>query len=518
MFQRLVFGFALALLLRPEAALGTSKVQPRLARVLTQTPPAAPIATWVFFTDKGPVQKATPDDVVTPRSLRRRAKVRPANALVDAADLPVCEAYVARIAALGVHIRQRSKWFNAVSVDATAGQIQALQARPEVRSMELLTRFRRAAPEMTPAPVPEKIAPRAGHGPRSSAAQPPTTHTFNYGNSLPQVALSNIPALHDRGINGQGVLVGHFDNGYRLLSHEALASLHVVGAHDFVDHDADPAPPVTAPDFFGAHGIGTLGTIAGFRPGQLIGPAFGADFLLARTENDASETPLEEDNWVAAMEWADSLGVEVTSTSLGYLTWDDAFSGQNLTWQDLNGNTAIMTRAADHAVALGIVVVTAAGNEGASTQGHNTLLVPADGDSVITAGGVWIPPGATESERYFTSSVGPTTSLPPRIKPDVAAQGAAVYIAGTGSTTAYGYSAGTSFACPLVAGVAAMLLSACPSATPLQIRDALRSTANHAANPDNQVGWGVVNATAALAALQTPVTPVSFSDLKKRFR
>jgi subtilisin family serine protease len=253
-----------------------------------------------------------------------------------------------------------------------------------------------------------------------------------------------------------------------------------------------------------------LSTIAGYAEGKLIGPAFGASYVLARTENDASETPLEEDNWIAAIEWADSLGIDIATTSLGYLAFDDPYGAH--TWQDMNGNTTLITRAADMAVARGIVVLNAAGNDGFNAM-HNTLLAPGDGDSVITVGGVW-----PDSMRYTSSSVGPTTSQPPRIKPDVMALGAAVWVAATGSTTHYGQSAGTSFACPLTAGVVALLLQACPSATPMQIRDVLRQTASHHDTPDNQHGWGVVNATAALAQLRTAVQPTSLSKLKGLYR
>ena len=143
----------------------------------------------------------------------------------------------------------------------------------------------------------------------------------------------------------------------------------------------------------------------------------------------------------------------------------------------------------------------------------NTLVAPADGDSVVTVGGV-----GSSGVRYPTSSVGPTANQPPRIKPDVMAQGGAVYIAGTGSTTEFGYNAGTSFACPLAAGVAVLLLSQHPTATPMQIRDALRTTATNAAQPNNFYGWGVVDATAALDRLETAVHSTSWSSLKGAYR
>jgi len=250
--------------------------------------------------------------------------------------------------------------------------------------------------------------------------------------------------------------------------------------------------------------------LAGYAPGKLIGPAYAAGYLLARTENDASETPLEEDNWVAAIEWADSLGVDVVSSSLGYLDYDPPIP--SWTWQDMDGNTTLITRAADMAVARGIVVVNGAGNNGFDPT-HNTLLAPADGDSVITVGGV-LP----DSVRYVSSSCGPTTDNPPRIKPDIMTMGGLDYIALATGTSQYTFSAGTSFACPLAAGVVALLLQARPSATPMQIREALRATASNSSSPNNQYGWGIVNAVAALQHLTTGVQATSWTAIKGAYR
>jgi subtilisin family serine protease len=197
---------------------------------------------------------------------------------------------------------------------------------------------------------------------------------------------------------------------------------------------------------------------------------------------------------------------------LGYLEFDTGYP--SYTWQDMDGNTALITRASDMAVARGIAVFNAAGNSGMPTGGRgNTLVAPADGDSVVTVGGTF-PDGV----RYFNSSVGPTANQPPRLKPDVMAQGAAVWIASAGGATHYGFSAGTSFACPLAAGVAALLLSVHPQATPLQIRDALRLTASNASSPDHFQGWGVVDAVAALDRLSGAVQPASWSQVKGKFR
>jgi subtilisin family serine protease len=390
-----------------------------------------------------------------------------------------------------LRVKQRSKWFNAASVVATKAQIAQIETLPFVSKLDLVYRARgnRGLEQEMPA----TDAPGEPGGGNQ-------IYDLNYGLSLNQNQQINVPAVHNTGNYAQGVVLGVFDNGFRLLAHQAFDTLRprIIAAYDFVSHDPDPAPYPGDPSNFGAHGVNTLSTAAGYRDGQLIGPAWGATIILARTENDSSETPIEEDNWAAAIEWADSIGVDVTSTSLGYLDYDPPYT--SWTWQDMNGNTTLITRAADWAVSRGIVVVNSAGNSGYNPS-RNTLGAPADGDSVIAAGAV-----QSNGTIASFSSCGPTTSIPPRIKPDVCAQGSGVRVASASNPSNYGSAQGTSFSCPLTAGVAALIVKARPSATPMQIVNAMRSTASRASNPDNQYGWGIVNAMAAINTL--PATRV----------
>lgn len=469
-------------------ACGSEKIEPRLAMLLQSLQPQEALPAWIFFTDKGTHEQYIPfipRTVVTERSLQRRLKVRAGDDVVDETDLPVEERYVEAVAAMGVRIRQRTKWFNGVSVTATRTQVEQIAALPFVRRIERVARFRRhALGEFVATPPPPS-------SPYSSAAH--TGHEFDYGPSLAQLSQLNVPALHNMGNYGQDVIIGVFDNGFRLLHHEAFDTLRtrIIATYDFVDHKVSVVPnnPSTG---FGAHGVVTLSALGGFKPGQLIGPAFGAHFILARTENDSSETPLEEDNWVAAIEWADSIGVDVTSTSLGYLTYDAPYA--SWTWEDMDGNTTVITRAADMAVARGIVVCNSAGNNGFHSS-HNTLNAPADGRRVLAIGAV-----TSSGERASFSSVGPTVDG--RIKPDLMAQGVSVRCAHWDNPTEYTYSGGTSLSCPLAAGVVALLLHAKPSATPQEITDALKQTATRTLTPDNLYGWGIINALSALTILQ----------------
>lgn len=439
-----------------------------------------PNTVLITFYDKGnsmKLLKGNPIQLISERSLQRRLKVKTINNIIDEQDLPLERSYVQEISKRVQKIRHELKWFNAVSAIATKQQIEIIRQLPFVKEVELVGRWKKKSNEESESAFKENYQPPA----------PSSSHSLDYGGSFTQVNQINVPKVHDKGIYGQGVVVCMFDNGFRILNHESFATMNIVAQYDFVDHKVSVVPNNTNPSF-GSHGVNTLSTIGGYKSGQLIGPAFKVDYILARTENDSSETPIEEDNWAKGIEWADSIGVDVTSTSLGYITYDAPYP--SWTWQDMNGNTTLITKAADRAVSLGIVVVNSAGND-ASRGTPNTLIAPADGDSVITAGAV-----NSSGVRTSFSSYGPT--FDGRIKPDVMAMGSSVKVASSTNPTGYGTANGTSFSCPLSGGVAALILCANPALTPMQVREAMRQTASQAATPDNLMGWGILNADSAI--------------------
>ena len=333
--------------LTSSTVIGGGKIGERLQHVLDVMRAHDQVAVWVYFTDKGThelIKSSVPFDVVSERAIRRRRKVRPLRQVVDYTDLPVEETYVHQIASRVQKVRQRSKWFNTISVSATRAQIADVEMFPFVKRIELLAQFKRGQ--------------KGDEFVRSDMTEPPSALPrgnsptgIDYGLSFDQLSMINVPAVHNTGNFGQGVIVGVFDNGFRLLNHEVFDSLNILATYDFVDHK-ESVKPSNPSGGFGAHGILTLSQIAGYKPGQLIGPAFEATYILARTENDSSETPIEEDNWVAAIEWAESLGVDVTSTSLGYLNYEPPHSSWS--WEDMDGNTTVITRAADLAVSKGV--------------------------------------------------------------------------------------------------------------------------------------------------------------------
>lgn len=428
--------------------------------------------TWVYFVDKGAAgrnSRVQPH----PNTISRRMKM---GSLGEASwfDQWPADEYVAAIRKSGAEIRQQSRWLNAVSVMATDTQLKTISALPFVRDIQPVFTYRREREK--PSDV-------------SLSTSRVVSDSLDYGLAREQIEQINCRVAHDSGYVGQGVIVLVMDTGFN-LAHPAFDSLEVIGEWDFIDNDSVTANQTASDSLYGQHNHGTmvLSTLAAYAPGKLIGPAYGARFLLAKTEIVAREIRVEEDNYVAGLEWGEANGADVVSTSLGYLDWYE--------YSDLDGNTAVTTKAVDIAVGLGLVCVTAAGNEG--NRPWHYIITPADADSVISV-------GAVTSAGYIAnfSSRGPTYDN--RIKPEVCARGvntACVNPNGTGYTRA----SGTSLATPLVGGSAAVILSAHPDWTPMMVREALMQTASRADNPDNIFGYGIIDVWAAInyAPFQEP--------------
>jgi len=463
----------------------TGKVAPALRHAASASEPKAPLAAWVFFSDKGgKIQErlSRAEAELTPRARARRERNLGTARLVDYSDIPVDPAYVAGVKGRVLRIRQTSRWLNAVSVEVEAGRVQDLAALPFVRRLDVVRSSRLPEPDVESAPPREP-------GP---ARMPGTV--LDYGNSFTQNDIINTIPLHNLGYNGHGVLICMLDAGFNNLGHDAFRYMDILITRDFVNGDSivsDQAGQMGT----GNHGTYTLSTIGGYAPGEVIGPAWGATYALAKTENTFWERHIEEDAWVAGAEWADSMGADIISSSLGY-RYGFTDGETDYTYLDMDGNTAIATIGADIAASHGILVVNSAGNNGFVAEPQNTLIAPADGDSVLTVGAV---DGA--GVRASFSSVGYTADG--RVKPDVMAMGVNVRAASASDPSAYVNANGTSFSCPLTAGAAALLLEANPSLTAAQIIDALRSTASQSGSPDRFMGWGIVDAAAAASITAT---------------
>ncbi len=472
------------------------KFTPQLNRVVSAADQNEELLVWVFFSDKGDnIQSyfSKPTSVVSEKSLKRRAKVFGENNLLTKRDLPVNQNYVDQLNSLGFKVKQKTKWFNGVSGLATKSELAQFANLSCVKQLDIVYKFRKDYPE-------EEIADNNQENPNEQLSKPLETNVYDYGQSFTQLNQITVPQVHDLGYTGAGITICMMDAGFdRWTTHQAFSTMNVIATWDFVNGDPDVENGSDMGN--GSHGTSTLSLIGGFYEGQLIGPAFGADFILTKTENTDSETPVEEDNWIAAMEWADSIGVDVTSTSLSYLDFDPPYP--SYTWEDMDGNTALITNGADYAVYIGIYVSNSAGNSG-NNPSHNTLGAPADGDSVMAIGSV-----TSSGSRSSFSSVGPTADG--RTKPDLMAMGSSDYVACNNSNTCYSsFGSGTSWSCPLAAGAAALVLQAAPTLTPMQLAAVLKNTASLSTNPNNLYGWGIINTFAAIQSI-IPVELTTFS-------
>jgi len=447
------------------------------------------VTVWVELADKGesgPAELARALGAarasLTPRARarRERAQVTP---LVDERDLPVSTSYLEALAARGIKPFAVSRWLNRVAIRVPGQRLREAAELPFVARLTPVARMTRSPDP----PAPER---RSGPG-RSEGA---LRVALDYGRSAPQLAQIGAPALHDSGYVGTGVLVCILDAGFSGHdTHEALRD-HVIAPgfqRDFVDGDLDANDP--NPGAF-PHGAWVMGCIGGTKPGAYLGSAFGATFALGRTENDdiAFERRVEMLYWGMGAEWADSLGADIISSSLGYFTFDAP--DPDYTYADMNGHKTDITRYAEIAASKGILVVNAVGNQGNVGDPWHYLIAPADvsGDSLIAVGAV-----DDFGRRGAFSSFGP--SADGRIKPDLAARGVAVPLASPDlGPQGYTTEDGTSFAAPLVAGLAACLMQARPTWRPVDIIRALRETASQASSPDNSIGYGVPSGSRAL--------------------
>jgi len=436
----------------------------------TPTPDEAYVPYWIYFHDKdfgrGESLASRVADHAAAQPLRAHIRRTRAGASFEVADLPVPDSFVRYVESrIGRKVRTVSKWLNAVSINLNIAELQALERAigapgSPVARVGPVARWKREPP-MPVIELPVEPPPRRDH-------------FYEYGNSLTQNRFLNLPELHDRGYRGRGVLIGLCDTGFDNLEHNCFRTIDIVATWDFVNDDED----IDNGDDMGVgdHGTKTLSIIGGLEAERMVGAAPEATFLLAKTENTEWERPVEEDYWIAAIEWMDGFGVEVVSSSLGYSDWYE--------YEDYNGETAPITLAADRAVRIGIVVVNSIGNAGLNNYPRNKLSAPSDGFGVLAIGGT-----NRDSTHARFSSHGP--SFDGRIKPDFISFANGTIFASSRNPTDYGAGLGTSFSCPMVAGLAALLIQANPYLSPTDIRDALRAASTQADNPDTLRGWGI---------------------------
>ncbi|MBN2639186.1 MAG: S8 family serine peptidase [Bacteroidales bacterium] len=421
---------------------------------------------FVHFKDKNnnPFSLNHPEQFLTQRAIDRRANY---NLPVTETDIPVTPQYLQGIAATGVTLLNATKWLNGVTFETSdsnaVNNILQLNYVQSVRLIKLVSGTKKAYFEN------ESVS---KNGLKSGLK----AGSYDYGYALTQISQINGTKLHDEDFRGQNMVIAVLDGGFLDVPQQIVFdSLHnegrLLGTKDFVN----PGGTVyTASD----HGRMVLSCMAADDPGLMIGTAPKASYWLLRTEDIASESVLEEYNWVSGAEFADSVGADIINSSLGYTSFDD--TSDSYSYSDLNGKTAVSTIGAEIACSKGILVVNSAGNSGSTS--FPWVGAPADEDSVFTIGAV----NASGNRAYF-SSTGPTSDG--RIKPTVMAMGYQTTVADGSSGVLSGN--GTSFSSPIIAGMSACLWQAHPKATNMQVISAIKETASLNDNPNNLMGWGI---------------------------
>ena len=445
---------------------------------------------WVQFTDKAnsPYSIDNPEEFLSARALERRARLGIA---IDEYDIPVNPQYLQAVADCGAQLLNPSKWLNGVSVytdsQSVVDAINALEFVDVVRNCPNFPEAQR-----------DKEIWLANEMKESGK---PVVNRDYYGGAHTQVYQLRVNELHDMGYDGTGVVIAVLDGGFVGTDEHSTfdnmrAEGRLLGIKDFVYGSTSVYSQST-------HGTSCLSTIGAYEPNNMVGTAPKASFYLFHTEDGAGENIVEEYNWVSGAELADSLGVDVCSTSLGYIDfdmpqWDHPF-------EHYDGHTAPMSRGAEVAASRGMICMNSAGNEG---EGTCTLGIPADAEHIITVGAV-----DGQGERAWFSSCGPTYDG--RIKPDVMAMGEDTYVAsGYGG---YYNGSGTSFSCPVLAGAMACLRQARPSASVQEICDAVRAAGNNANTPNSYNGYGIPDFVAALNMIEAVDEVMSENEIVSIF-
>jgi len=409
-----------------------------------------------------------PEAFLSQRALERRHRQ---HIVLDSTDLPLSSVYVDAVKARGVKVVSASKWNNSVLVGShSLDTLQALSALSFVTRLESVGE------------VPDTFA--AYDYPRRTKNFEPLKGNENATDQ--QLEMIHLDRLHRAGYRGRGLMIAVLDGGY-LYADRIPAILHVnkLGSRDFV------YPPSENIYREHAHGTKVLSVMAVNEKGIYEGAAPEADYWLLRCEQSQSESRAEEDFWTAAAEFADSVGVDIINSSLGYNDFDD--DAHNYPYSALDGRTMMMSRMASLLAGKGIVMVCSAGNTGDDTW--KKITIPADAKDVLAVGAV-TPDGLNAS----FSSVGPTADG--RVKPDVMAMGGYCQV-----VTANGKietQNGTSFASPLIAGGVACLWQACPDKSARDIIRSVRQSGDRAAMPDNIFGYGIPNFEQAQKMAEIP--------------
>jgi subtilisin family serine protease len=410
--------------------------------------------------DKGVPETAveSPETFLSAEAIERRTK---RNVEITLSDVPIAPARIEAIAATGVRVVTQSKWTASVVVESDDSlSVERLKALPAVDSVLCVWQGSDRLTATECSKDTSSLTPSCGK----------SAETYGYG--APQLNMLNGMRLHDAGRKGQGMRIAVIDAGFLHVDRiSAFASLRLLGTHNIVF----PGHNVFCED---DHGTKVLSCLGANLPGVMIGAAPEASFLLIKSEDTRTEFPVEEDYWAAAIEYADSVGVDIVSSSLGYYQFDTADT--LYTPSDLDGQTAFITRVAQMAADKGMLVFCSAGNEG--RHAWEKITFPADAPDVLTVGAI-----ADDEQLSAFSSKGFTADF--RVKPDVVALGSGVCVIDADGNMRY--TNGTSFSTPVVAGLGACLWQALPWLDNRELMALIRRTASQAGQPDAERGYGI---------------------------
>jgi len=422
----------------------------------------------VYFKDKGDNSpgNTTLESLVSPRAIERRNKIGITSP--DMRDLPVWHEYLNQIKSTGLTLHCKSKWMNSALFRSNLLiNLTAIQNLPFVAEVRIVKK------------------PGAKSNFVNKLDFQETADDFS-AYDRPITMVNGYP-LHYSRYDGSNVLIAVLDGGFMIADQiSSLSHLRnrngIKYTYDFINNSGYVYNSST-------HGTAVLSILAGKASGFIAGTAPGADYILLKTEDTGSEYPCEEDFWIAGAEYADSAGVDIITSSLGYYNFDDPL--MNYKYSDLDGNSAFITKAADIAAAKGILVVNSAGNE--RNKVWKKIIFPSDGDSVLAS-------GAVQGNNIISdfSSAGP--SYDRRVKPDISTMGVSVPL--QTAIASYTRGNGTSFSCPVLSGMAACLIQAVPEAGNYDIIEAIRSSASRVNTPDSLYGYGIPNMVTALNKLQ----------------
>lgn len=433
---------------------------------------------WIYFKDKpnATTDLANPLTILSQRALDRRTNQGIA---LDVSDVPINSNYFTQIQnSVGITIKAKSKWLNCLHIRGSQANINALKSLSFVQKVVYADKFLNSNNG--------KIKQKSKFNKINKTLE--TAVNYSYGNSANQVEMLNGHLLHQMNFTGSGKIIAVFDGGFPTVNTaQTFKRLRdnnkILGGYNFVAKSNN----FYSGDF---HGTAVLSLIGGYTEGQLIGTAPDANYYLFITEDSDSENPVEESNWVEAAEEADRLGVDIITSSLGYFDFDD--STYNHTYQSLAVNEAFASRGANIAFTKGIVVLSSSGNGGASSQPYT--VVPAEAKNVIAV-------GAVQANKLYASfsSIGPNFNG--QVKPDVTAQGDRPYTFAGSSINNAG--SGTSYSCPIVAGMVACLWQGLPNKTAKQIKELIIQASDNFAEPPAksrpQFGYGIPDFNLALS-------------------